>query len=337
MLTRLVVVLDLTEPLAGGVFGQRFEYDRGTRHVIEQRIEPVLKQRQPMLHAAMPPAFAHRVVKQVVGRGCAEGRHVTETEAPDRFRRELEFGHWYQIERTQLVGRALGFGIEAADRFQRVAEEIQPHRFHHARRVEVDDAAAHRIVAGLAYGRGAHEAVELEPFGDALHGEHVAGRDRKRLPRNEVAGRHALQDGIDGRQQRRRAVAALQTHELGERGHALRDEARVRRDAVIGQTVPGRKLVDGDVRRKKIERAGERGHARAVAADDHDARRRRIGARRDRAGEIGNDKAFGAVGDACQRERAARDEEFGRIAHRAHLAPSPLRLKSRRRRNSAVS
>ncbi len=129
----------------------------------------------------------------------------------------------------------------------------------------------------------------------------------------------------------------MQAHELGERGHALRDEARVRRDAVIGQTVPGRKLVDGDVRRKKIERAGERGHARAVAADDHHARRRRIGARRDRAGEIGNDKAFGAVGDACQRERAARDEEFGRIAHRVHLAPSPLRLKSRRRRNSAVS
>src|SRR5262249_54782011 len=63
LLARLVIVLDLTEPLAGGVFGQRFEYERRPRHVIEQRVEPIMKQRQPMLHAAMPPAFAHRMIK----------------------------------------------------------------------------------------------------------------------------------------------------------------------------------------------------------------------------------------------------------------------------------
>ena len=84
-----------------------------------------------------------------------------------------------KIERTQLVGRALFFGIEAADRFQRVAEEIQPHRFHHARRVEVDDAAAHRIIARLAHRRGAVVAVELEPLGDAVHRQHVAGSGRE--------------------------------------------------------------------------------------------------------------------------------------------------------------
>ena len=49
--------------------------------------------------------------------------------------------------------------------------------------IEVDDAAAHRVIAGLAHGRGAHEAVELEPAGDAVHGEHVAGRGRERLLR----------------------------------------------------------------------------------------------------------------------------------------------------------
>src|SRR5262249_60566892 len=90
LLTRLIVVRDLTEPLAGGVLGQRFEYHRGTRYVFEQRIEPVMEQRQPMLHAAMAPAFAHPVVKEVVGRRSAEGRNVTEAEAPDRFRGELE-------------------------------------------------------------------------------------------------------------------------------------------------------------------------------------------------------------------------------------------------------
>ena len=62
------------------------------------------------------------------------------------------------------VGGALGLRIEAADRFQRVAEEIEPHRLGHAGREQIDDAAAHRVVAGLAHGRGAVEAVELEPL-----------------------------------------------------------------------------------------------------------------------------------------------------------------------------
>src|SRR5262249_11761998 len=84
LLTRLVVILDLTEPLAGGVLGQRFEYQRRARYIVEQRLEPVVKQRQPMLEAAMASAFAHRVVEEVVGRGGAEGRYVTEAEAPDR-------------------------------------------------------------------------------------------------------------------------------------------------------------------------------------------------------------------------------------------------------------
>ena len=69
----------------------------------------------------------------------------------------------HEIERAQLVGGALGLGIEAADRLQRVAEEIEPHRLGHAGREQIDDAAAHRIVAGLAHRRGAREAVELEP------------------------------------------------------------------------------------------------------------------------------------------------------------------------------
>ena len=80
--------------------------------------------------------------------------------------------------------------------FERIAEEIEPHRLGHAGRKQVEDAAAHRIVAGLAHRRGADEAVELEPFHHAVHGEHVAGRGRQRLIDDErllaarAAGRH---------------------------------------------------------------------------------------------------------------------------------------------------
>jgi hypothetical protein len=59
-----------------------------------------MEQRQPMFHAAMTPAFADRMIKEVVRRGGAERRHVTETKAPDCFGRKLEFGHRYEIERA---------------------------------------------------------------------------------------------------------------------------------------------------------------------------------------------------------------------------------------------
>ena len=52
-----------------------------------------------------------------------------------------------------------------------------------------------------------------------------------------------------------------------------------------------------------------------------------IGARRDRARQIGDDQAFGAVGDAGERQRAARREQVGggfRHAFAIRLAPRAM-------------
>ena len=85
----------------------------------------------------------------------------------------------------------------------------------------------------------------------------------------------------------------------------------VRRHPVVGQTVPGREFQHGDVGRKEVERARQRRHARPVAADHQQARRRCIGARGDRARKIGDDQPFGAVGDTRERQRAAGDQRSG--------------------------
>ena len=199
----------------------------------------------------MAAAFADRLIEQIVRRRRAERFHIAEAEAPDRLGGELEFRDRNEIERAQLVGAALGFRIEAADRFQLVAEEIEPHRLRHAGRVEIDDAAAHRIVAGLAHRRGARKAVELEPAGDALHVEHIAGRDRQRLRRHHVARRHALERGIDGGEQDRRPVAAFDARKARQRGHALRDHAGMRRHPVVRQAIPGREFQHRHVGREE--------------------------------------------------------------------------------------
>ena len=256
-----------------------------------------------MLHAGVAPAFAHGVVEEIMRHGRAERFDMAQTETLDGFGCELELGDRHEVEGAKLVGGALTLRIEAADRLQRVAEEIEPYRLGHARCEKIDDAAAHRILAGLAHGRRAREAVELQPAADSAHGEHMARRNRERLPGDEISRRHALKHGIYGGEKDGRAVMALDTRQPRQRGHALRHENRVGRDPVVGQTIPGRKLLHREIGSKEAERAGECGHARSVAAHDSDADGRRIGSCRHGAGEIGHDEPFGAIGHACQRER----------------------------------
>ncbi len=116
-----------------------------------------------MLHARIAAAFAHRFVKLIVARRRAEGRDIAGAEFADGVGRELEFGDRHEIELAQFALRALRFRIEHADRFQRVAEKIEPHRIVEPGRKQIEDAAADRIIAGFAHGRGARIAVEFEP------------------------------------------------------------------------------------------------------------------------------------------------------------------------------
>ena len=74
---RLVIVLDLRRSrscAASSASGSSTTAD--ARHVIEQRIQPLVEQRQPMLHAGMAAAFAHRLIERIVAVRRAEGsRH----------------------------------------------------------------------------------------------------------------------------------------------------------------------------------------------------------------------------------------------------------------------
>ena len=305
LFARLVIVGDLREALVGGFFGQRLDGDGRCAEIVEQRFQALVEQRQPMLHAGVPPALADRFVEHVVGRRGAEGCDITGAEQPDGVRGELKLGHGHEIERAQVGIGALGFRIKAADRFQAVAEKIEPHRVAHAGREQIDDAAAHRVVAGLAHRRGAIEAIQFKPMRDAAHRQHVARRRRQRLLADDGARRHPLQDRIHGGEQHGRAFAAFHAGEPRERGHALRHDRGVRRHPVVRQAIPGREFQDLDVGGEEAERARQHRHARAVAADHRRADGRRRSARRNGAGQVGDDQAFGAVGNAGERQRPA--------------------------------
>jgi len=201
----------------------------------------------------------------------------------------------------------------------RWAEEIEAYRLIEACREEIEDAAAHGIFTGLAHGRGARVAVVLEPGDDGIHRHDVAGRDGKRLCGDDTARGHALDDGVDCGQHDQRFVAAGQPRKPRQCGQALRKNPALRRDAVIGLAVPGRKLQHGQVGCEKFERTRQLLHARAVATDHGEADGRLLRLCCDGAGEIGDDKALGALGDIGEGKRAARCQQLrGRFHLRFH-------------------
>ena len=174
-----VIVGDERNALVRRVVSARVEHEWRITDIVKDRVELIVEQRQPMFDADGSPAFADGGVKIVAGRGRAELRRVALAETFDRIGCQTRFAHRHEIKRAQLRGRALGLWIEGADRFERIAEEIEPDRRRGARRIEVENAAARGVVADVAHRAGAGVAVRLEPAGEVFHPHAVAGRGRE--------------------------------------------------------------------------------------------------------------------------------------------------------------
>ena len=127
----------------------------------------------------------------------------------------------------------------------------------------------------------------------------------------------------------------VQARQPRQRGQALRQDAAMRRDAVIGLAVPGRELHHRQIGREEFQRARQLLHARPVAADHGKADRRRLRPRRDGAREIGDDQALGALGDIGKGQRAAGRKQLGGRFHRRFHASSSAARNALMRANSA--
>ena len=69
---RLVMVADLRQPVGERLLGEMADDDGDVRQVIEQRLELLVEERQPVLHAGEAPAFAHRLVERIWAQNRAE-------------------------------------------------------------------------------------------------------------------------------------------------------------------------------------------------------------------------------------------------------------------------
>ncbi len=101
-----------------------------------------------MLHALMLAPDRDRLVERVLARDGSEQFDITLTEGAADLRCQHHLAHGQELHAVTPRRGALRFGLEGPDRFQRVAEEVETDRLA-ARRIEVEDAAAHRVLAGI--------------------------------------------------------------------------------------------------------------------------------------------------------------------------------------------
>src|SRR3546814_16352551 len=139
-----------------------------------------------MVHARLPPPVAHRLIERVACRLPAEQVAIGRAETLDRRFVEQGFGCREQLQRLGWAKAALVGGIEAADAFDLVAEEIDAQARFLARREQVEDAAAHRELALIGDGTDAAEAVRNEQFGERVAVDPLApGQRRPELAEGE--------------------------------------------------------------------------------------------------------------------------------------------------------
>ena len=252
------------------------EAHRHAWQVVEQRCQVIVEQRQPMLLARIAVAGADGLIQRIIAGVAAEQLDVARAEQLLGLGTEGDLADRHQGELLHRLGRALRRHVEGFDRLQRVAEEVEAHGARAPGRIEVENAAAHGVLALLHDGARARVAHEGETLRQARHVDALARRHRLDGALDEALRGNALHDRIDGGQHDGRMLACRQ-RQLGERRDAAGDDVRARPDAVVGHRVPGGERDDAHVGREERQRLLELLHAAVVAGDVQQRARRLVG------------------------------------------------------------
>ena len=265
---RLVLVGDPVPPREAGGRKLVVQHDRGAGQVVEQRLEPVVEERQPVFDTRVLAPRADCLVKRVVGTGGAELDPVGLAEPGDRGFVKHHLGHRGKIDGRQLFGRALGGGVEPARAVQHIAPKIEADRPARAGGKDVDDAAADRVVAGFGDGRCLREshADQIVAQGGLVHAAADLRAETGRL--DHLARGKPLGCGVQRRQKDERPVKP--GGQRRQRRHALRRDLGVRGHPVVGHAIPGGKGQNRRVWREEGKGRAHRLHPLVVARDMDD-------------------------------------------------------------------
>ena len=162
-------------------------HERVVAEIVEQRLAFVVREREPRFGNV-------RAARDVRARGRDRGRIADdplERALAIRFvARNLAPGH--DVERRERIRAPLRREIEAADRFDLVAEEFDARRVIRGRAPDVDDAAPHGELAGGRNHVGAPVSDLEEIFRKGFEAEFVADRDREARALEHGTRHHVL-------------------------------------------------------------------------------------------------------------------------------------------------
>ena len=218
---------------------------------IERRGQVFIEERQPMLDTGRTGAGADLLIDRVALHG-AERLHETGAEARYALFVQQDLADRRESDIRHLPRRSLGFRVEGTDRFQRIAKEIQPHRFGCARREYIDHAAAHGIVARLHHRRRACIAIDLEMLLERLDIDTGTRLDLDAGSAKHVARRTALSHCIHRGDDKCGPARFPGSQPRQRRRPARRDPGRWRYP-VIGLTVPSRQSENIHARSEQLD------------------------------------------------------------------------------------
>ena len=266
---RGIGLVDLLDPGDQGLVGLMVERHDRVGRVVEKCLEAAVEQRQPMLESAIAASRADRLVERIGGASRPEQFPIAGAESFDGRGIEQDLADRLEGEQTQPVRADLRRRIEPAYRLERVADQVEPQRLLGCRRKDVDAPAPQRVFAWFAHGVAAHVAVAGEEARQRLERDALADDRAKTAGGEHFPWRHALQHRVDGRHHDP-ALARPRggsPGEFGERGYAAADDIADRRDAVIGQAIPGGEIENRQARREERQGLDDLRAARRLAGD----------------------------------------------------------------------
>ena len=154
------------------------EQNRTLRDVVEKRFQPFVEHRQPVLDPGVTPAGGDRFVERVIACYGAERATIGAAEAGDGLRRQQDLADRREVQRVGRLRAPLRHGIEPVHGLDDVAEEVEPNRALGVGGEDIDDTAAHGIVAGLHHSAGTHETVALQVAQQGFDIARRTGRER---------------------------------------------------------------------------------------------------------------------------------------------------------------
>ena len=135
---RVEKIRDRLEAVVAGFCRQMVEQNRALGHMVEQGLQPIVEERQPMLDSGVAPSSRDRLVERVLPGHGAELAAVRGAEARDRLRIEQHLADRHEGKGVRRLGTPLCERIEPVDGLDDVAEEVEPHRTLGVGRKDID-------------------------------------------------------------------------------------------------------------------------------------------------------------------------------------------------------